>query len=468
MLKRHARMVESGLRLLDLLTLVLALWTTDVAASLLGRAPLAGRALEAQFPLLATVLLGWLAASATVRLYTTYRTLPITTEVLRLFQALAFVGFGAILVAPLWSDPGVELAVLRFYPAAAFLLLTAGRIAIRGAAGLARRRGFNTRRVAVVGQGGLAAEVVERFASHPEWGYDFAGYVLEDGAEPEEGSPVLGRLSGFGRLLQEQVLDEVVFAVPTERLAAVQEAARLCEEQGITVRIFVDILHGGLARLESAAADGLPMLAYSSVPTNELALAVKRAFDVAVSAAVLLLLSPVLLAIAVAIKRESPGPVLFRQRRVGLNGREFDLFKFRSMHVDAEAQLAGLLALNEASGPVFKMRHDPRVTRVGRFIRKTSFDEFPQFWNVLRGEMSVVGPRPPIPDEVRQYERWQRRRLSVRPGITCTWQISGRSDVSFDRWMRLDLEYIDNWSLLGDLQIFAKTIPAVLTARGAR
>jgi exopolysaccharide biosynthesis polyprenyl glycosylphosphotransferase len=372
------------------------------------------------------------------------------------------------MAAPLWNDAAVVLGVLQFYPATAFLLLVAGRVLIRAAAGLARSQGYNTRRVAVVGQCHLAAEVVERFASHPEWGYDFAGYVLEDDAVAEEGSLVLGRLHDFDRLLQVEVLDEVVFAVPTERLTLVQDAARLCQEQGITVRIFVDILHGGLARLEASAADGLPMLAYSTVPTNELALAAKRVFDVVVSASVLLLLAPVLLGIAVAIRRESPGPIFFRQRRVGLNGREFDLFKFRSMHLDAEAQLAGLKALNEASGPVFKMRNDPRVTRIGRFIRRTSFDEFPQFWNVLRGEMSVVGPRPPIPDEVRQYQRWQRRRLSVRPGITCTWQISGRSDISFERWMKLDLEYIDNWSLLGDLQIFAKTIPAVLSARGAR
>jgi exopolysaccharide biosynthesis polyprenyl glycosylphosphotransferase len=188
---------------------------------------------------------------------------------------------------------------------------------------------------------------------------------------------------------------------------------------------------------------------------------------VALSGAILLLLAPLLAAVAVAIWLESPGPVLFRQRRVGLNGREFWLYKFRSMHRDAEARLQDLIARNEASGPVFKMRNDPRVTRVGRFIRKTSLDEFPQFWNVLRGEMSIVGPRPPLPEEVRQYKRWQRRRLSVRPGITCEWQVSGRSNVDFDRWIALDLQYIDNWSLWNDLRICARTIPAVLLARGA-
>jgi lipopolysaccharide/colanic/teichoic acid biosynthesis glycosyltransferase len=171
--------------------------------------------------------------------------------------------------------------------------------------------------------------------------------------------------------------------------------------------------------------------------------------------------------VSIAIRLDSPGPVFFRQRRVGMNGREFTLLKFRSMYQDAQARLDALRARNEVSGPVFKMKDDPRVTRVGRFIRRTSIDELPQFWNVLRGEMSVVGPRPPIPSEVQQYERRHLRRLSVKPGITCTWQVSGRSSIGFDRWMELDLSYIDNWSLWHDVKILARTIPAVLTGRGA-
>ena len=209
------------------------------------------------------------------------------------------------------------------------------------------------------------------------------------------------------------------------------------------------------------------MLALTRAPSDELALAGKRLFDIAVSATVLLLLSPALAALALAIKFDSPGPVFFRQRRVGLQGRTFSILKFRSMYLDAEARLESLRAHNEMSGPVFKMRNNPRITRIGRFIRKTSLDEFPQFWNVLRGEMSIVGPRPPLPSEVRQYKRWQRRRLSVKPGITCIWQISGRNNIDFDRWMELDLEYIDQWSLWTDIQICIKTIPAVLGSRGA-
>ncbi len=468
MLKQRARLVDSGLRILDLLTLVAALWISSAATVGLTRVHPSPLIFDDNYALLTTVLLAWIAASSMSGLYTAYRTLPFTTEIIRMVSSMALVSLAVAMAAPIWDDHGVARVVLQVYPACAFLLLAAGRLFIRRSAALARRSGYNTRRFAVVGQGDLAGQVVASFATDPEWGYSFAGYVLEDGVEGEEGSPVLGRLADFGTILQEQVLDEVVFAVPSERLAVVQKAARLCEQQGITFRIFVDIMHGRAARLQSGEMGGLPMLAYSTVPTNEAALAAKRVIDVVVSASVLLLLAPVLVIIALAIKRESPGPVLFRQRRVGLNGREFDLFKFRSMHQDAEAQLARLQALNEASGPVFKMRNDPRVTRVGHFLRRSSLDEFPQFWNVLRGEMSIVGPRPPIPAEVRQYRPWQRRRLSVRPGLTCTWQVSGRSEISFERWMELDLEYIDTWSLAGDLQICARTIPAVLGARGAR
>jgi exopolysaccharide biosynthesis polyprenyl glycosylphosphotransferase len=410
-LKQQPRLVEAGLRALDLIALVLALWMANALAPASAR-PIWQLPSEGAFLFLATVLLLWTAASSIAR--------------------------------------------------------HLGRSAIHHAAGLVRRRGYHSRRFAVVGQGDLAEEVVERFTTHPEWGYTFAGYILEDGAVPPERGSVLCRLGELGDLLQEQVLDEVVFAVPGDRLGTVQAAARLCEQQGITVQICLDLLRGGIARLESSDIGGLPTLAYSTVPSNHLALAVKRLFDVLLSATVLLLMAPVLFAVSVAIWWESPGPVLFRQRRVGLNGRAFDLFKFRSMNQGAEAQLAGLQSLNEATGPVFKMRRDPRVTRIGRFIRRTSLDEFPQFWNVLRGEMSIVGPRPPLPAEVRQYQGWQRRRLSVRPGITCTWQVSGRSEIPFDRWMELDLEYIDTWSLWSDLRIFSRTIPAVLAARGSR
>lgn len=185
------------------------------------------------------------------------------------------------------------------------------------------------------------------------------------------------------------------------------------------------------------------------------------------SVCALVALSPLLLTAAAAVKLTSRGPVLFRQQRVGMHGRVFSMLKFRSMVVDAEARKAALVAQNERGGPVFKMKRDPRVTAVGRFIRKYSIDELPQLVNVLRGDMSIVGPRPPIPSEVARYDAWQRRRLSVRPGLTCVWQVSGRDRIGFTEWMLLDLRYIDHWSLAGDLSLIARTVPVVITGRGA-
>jgi exopolysaccharide biosynthesis polyprenyl glycosylphosphotransferase len=467
MLRQHSRLVEAGLRLLDATCLALAM-PAALALRHLIRGDEGLPSPGVLGTLVALVLLAWTVAAWSFRVYDTYRTRPLTTELGRITAALLWSSLLATAANFLLWRFEVSRLLLVFYFGCALVSLLASRLVVRRAARSARRHGYNARRYAVVGSGELAEEVARTMASHPEWGYELAGLVVERGAEVRATAPVLGSLDEMGALLERHVLDQVIFALPSCRLAVAEEAARACQEQGVPVMICLDLLHGGLGQMALSRLDGVPALTFTTVPTDALALAAKRAFDILVSATVLLLVAPVLACVAAAIRLESPGPVLFRQRRVGLNGREFWLLKFRSMNQGAEAQLAALRALNEASGPVFKMTHDPRVTRVGRFIRKASLDEFPQFWNVLRGEMSVVGPRPPIPSEVAQYQRWQRRRLSVKPGITCTWQISGRNDIDFDQWMALDLEYIDNWSLGRDLAILLKTIPAVLSARGVR
>lgn len=202
-------------------------------------------------------------------------------------------------------------------------------------------------------------------------------------------------------------------------------------------------------------------------PTHTVGLAVKRLLDVFLAASGLLVLSPLLLVTAILVKRQDGGPVIYRQERAGLYGRPFTLYKFRTMVEDADRRLDEVLPLNEMSGPAFKIRNDPRLTRLGGFLRRASIDELPQLYNVLRGEMSLVGPRPPLPSEVRRYERWQMRRLSVKPGLTCIWQVSGRNELDFETWVRLDLQYIDNWSLLLDLELLLATLPAVILRRGA-
>jgi exopolysaccharide biosynthesis polyprenyl glycosylphosphotransferase len=467
MLRQHPRYVQISLRVLDFLCLAVALVAARSALETSGAESLDFA--SSQFgPLLVLTLLSWSGAGAAFHVYGSYRTQPITTELGRMVRALLATAVLTMAGGYLAWRLDVPRLLLVLHFALALTLLVISRLLLRGVARSLRRRGYNFRRFAVVGSGALAQEVARTLTLHPEWGCSLTGVVLEHSDARSDTLPVLGHLGEIGAVLERHVLDQVIFALPSSQLSMAEEAARACQLQGVAVMICLDLLHGGIGQVSLTRMDGVPAITFSTVPSDAVALAVKRAFDVLVSATVLLLLAPLLIGVAVAIRLESPGPVLFRQRRVGLHGREFSLLKFRSMCQDAEAKLAELRASNEMSGPVFKMTNDPRVTRVGQFIRRTSLDEFPQFWNVLRGEMSVVGPRPPIPAEVRQYERWQRRRLSVKPGITCTWQVSGRNDINFERWMMLDLEYIDNWSLARDLQICIKTIPAVLLARGAR
>jgi exopolysaccharide biosynthesis polyprenyl glycosylphosphotransferase len=439
-----------------------------VVVSSLGKTVPGLYPISSYWPLLASSLLVWQLASWMTGLYRAYRTLSVGAEVFRLVRAFVI---SAVIIAAgqfVWKNRELSRLFFALYYSSAFALLVANRVTVRLLARAARRRGFNTRTFAVVGLGEMTEGLVDAISAHREWGYVFAGYVLEDGASRPAGVKVLGHLSEMGEILERRVLDEVIFGAPREKLEDIEQAVLLCEEQGVRVKVLLDFFPARISRMDVDELEGLPIVTFSSVPTDAGPLLWKRAFDVVASLVMLLLFAPLLVVIAVAIRLDSPGPIFFRQRRVGQNGRKFWLYKFRSMCVEAESRSRELRQHNEMDGPAFKMREDPRVTRVGRLLRRLSLDEFPQFWNVLRGEMSVVGPRPPLPSEVKLYKRWQRRRLSVRPGITCIWQVSGRNELDFAQWMALDLEYIDNWSLWGDLKIVLQTIPAVIWGRGAR
>jgi exopolysaccharide biosynthesis polyprenyl glycosylphosphotransferase len=466
MLREHSRVVASGLRTIDLAILAVGLVSAQLARGWFDH-DASPYPREKLLQLLILTMVAWSLAAWMFGVYGRFRTQGLTAELVRIVRAT---GTAAVLVAAadfFLHHFDTPRALLVAYLGLSLALMVVWRLSVRQLAWTARRHGYNARYFAVVGSGDLSEEVMRSMAARSEWGYLPAGLILDEGAEAPVGRPVLGRISELGDILERQVLDQVIFALPPHRLPAVEAAARTCQEQGVGITICLDLLGDGIGHMTLSELDGVPALTCSAVPSDVVALALKRIFDVAVSGFVLLVVAPVLAAVAVAIKLDSPGPVFFRQRRVGLNGREFTFFKFRSMRTDAEAMQAALRAKNEMSGPVFKMTNDPRVTGVGRFIRRYSLDEFPQFWNVLRGEMSIVGPRPPLPAEVRQYQRWQRRRLSVKPGITCVWQVSGRNDIDFEQWMRLDLDYIDNWSFWNDVRICLQTIPAVLTSKGA-
>ena len=409
------------------------------------------------------IVLAWGAGAWVYRLYDG-RTHSLHEQLRRVARTMTLVAFAVFAVIFFAQVQWLSHLLTGLYFVAALVLVAANRLLLRVMARVAGTSAGAIRYYAVVGSGELAFEIITRFRSHPEWGMTLAGLIVEDDAVKVDPSCiVLGRVGDLEKILEEHLLDDVVFAVARERLCTIEWALDVCEKQGVSTMMALDVVRFGNARMTVGDLDGLPMLAFARTPSDELALSAKRAFDVAMSFTVLILLSPVFLAVAIAIKLDSPGPVFMRQKRVGLQGRTFGLWKFRSMYLDAEERLAAFCSQNGVSRhAALRLSSDPRITRVGRFIRKTSLNEFPQFWNVLHGEMSVVGPRPLLPAEVRQFKRWQRRRLSVKPGMTLIRQITDRGNVDFDRWMQFDLQYIDQWSLWKDVMIVLQAVPAVL------
>ena len=303
---------------------------------------------------------------------------------------------------------------------------------------------------------------------HQEWGYRVVALIGPTSLQSEFGDyfPFLSQDTEVEQLLRDKTIDEVILIKENAGQDEVERMVEICSEVGVIFRMYSPFFNMLANKTHLQYFGTLPMLTISSTSINYLELKAKRVMDSVFSFLALLFLSPVFLIIALAIKLDSKGPVLFSQKRVGLRGRRFMVYKFRTMVTNAEELKSELVELNEVDGPVFKIANDPRITRVGRFLRKTSLDELPQFINVFVGDMSIVGPRPPLPDEVRQYERWQLRRLSMKPGITCIWQVSGRNSVPFDEWMRMDMQYIDNWSLKLDFIIFLKTIRTVIRGDG--
>lgn len=324
--------------------------------------------------------------------------------------------------------------------------------------------------VLIVGSGRRARLLGDQLQVHSEWGVHIVGYLDPTGksAGRRMNDEILGHVNDIGRILRDNVVEDVIVALPRSMLGDVQKIIDACQEEGVRLRFMADFYEFEAARLRLTEIGGIPLLSFEPVARDEGALLAKRIFDLVVTLASMPIVLPLLLLIAVAIRLDSKGPVIFMQDRIGLHKRAFKMYKFRSMWVDAEERLAEVEHLNEADGPNFKIKDDPRITRIGRFIRKSSIDELPQLFNVISGDMSLVGPRPMSKRDVSLFDKGvQRKRFSVRPGITCLWQISGRSDLSFEEWLKLDLQYIDNWSFWLDLKVLLKTIPAVLKGGGA-
>jgi exopolysaccharide biosynthesis polyprenyl glycosylphosphotransferase len=332
------------------------------------------------------------------------------------------------------------------------------------------RQGYNLVNLLIVGTGRRAQEFIKLVNAHANWGLNIVGLIDDDPkllGKKVFDYEVIGRIRDIPRIIRECIIDRVIFVIPRIWLNRIESAIESCEREGISTAVSVDLFKPKLAQLRQSDFGGIPLILFQTSIAKEWQLFFKRIFDIVISFFAIVILLPVFLFAAISVKLTSKGPVFFRQERCGLNGRKFKLYKFRSMIVGAEIRKRELERQNEMSGPVFKMKRDPRVTKFGRFMRTASIDELPQLFNVLKGDMSLVGPRPSLPTEVDMYESWQRRRLSMKPGITCIWQVSGRNKINFDRWMEMDLQYIDKFSLLLDCTILFRTIFVVLTGYGA-
>lgn len=471
MLKKHSRSLVTAVFLADIFTvafssLVVSYWR-------LGSAYLNVLDHPIHYQILFSVyVVSWLFLSRRFHLYSSRRTQNFREEMRDVVKTASLsLAAASIPVFFIRGFPVSRIFILSLW-ICQILLLISSRFFLRQALQYIRRHGYNYRNLLIIGRNSRSVEMARRIEQTPELGLRILGSVDSlDGDKERQGvnnQPLIGTLDELESILKNNVVDEVFVSLPIKSFyLEIQRIIHTCETAGVEAKIPTDLFTRKIARSTISDYDGIPVIDLYASPKMSLQLCAKRLMDIVLSGLLIVLLSPLLLLAAFLIKGTSKGPVFFVQRRVGYNGRQFNCLKFRTMVENAEDLKKDLLRLNELTGPVFKMRNDPRVTPLGRWLRKASLDELPQLINVFLGDMSLVGPRPPIPSEVDQYDLSARRRLSMRPGITCLWQVSGRNGIPFDKWMELDRQYIDEWSLGLDAKILLKTIPAVLKTSGA-
>lgn len=383
------------------------------------------------------------------------------------FQSVAVSFVCLTAVVYLYKQHEISREFIVLFAVYTFLFICLERLLVRLYTNGIAHKNFHSRKILVVGnlaRGKLVSELLSRQLS---WGHEVIGLLAVD--EDEANAPeCLGKIEELSEVLQKHPVDEVIFAVDGARAVDIGAYTRVCKKMGISSRILPALWQPGELSISAERCQGVPFLVIAADNINATGLMYKRLLDCVgglIGSFVFLILYPV---ISLAIKLDSPGPVLFRQQRVGRNGRIFHILKFRTMYQDAEARKQELMAKNEMQGAMFKLKDDPRITRTGLWLRKTSLDEFPQFLNVLKGEMSLVGTRPPTVAEVEQYDLWHRRRISAKPGITGLWQISGRNEITdFDQVVALDCQYLDQWRFSDDLKILLKTVVVVFQRKGA-
>jgi exopolysaccharide biosynthesis polyprenyl glycosylphosphotransferase len=473
MFSRHNRMIGVFYLCSDVLLALLSFWLAwEIRTYLITPRPLYS---VSNYPWVVPLSVGiWILVGLLAGVYRDIK----EEELRRAFTDPLKVALGAMitLFAATYAVKFEYLSrlLLVLYAATNLVAATLFRLVARRFAGPLRRSLAGLRGFLLVGDGPEVIEIARTIEAHETHGMRLVGFVRTGASLPAllEQSPLRGSYSIFDltqlpELLRRQVIDEVIFAITKDDLERLEEAFRACEVEGVKSRVLLTFFPHMISKVYLEHLGEKPLLTFATTPENEYLLLLKRVLDFVLALILLALLSPLMALLGLLIRLTSGSPVLFRQTRCGLSGRKFTLYKFRSMRPDADVGREELEALNEVDGPVFKISRDPRCTPIGRLMRKFSLDELPQLLNIVKGDMSFVGPRPPLPEEVEKYERWQRRRLRMLPGLTCLWALEGRSRLSFRRWMELDLDYIDHWSLALDCKILLKTVPIVLLGRGA-
>ena len=478
MIRLRHKMLIRATRLLDLAVLLGTalgvIYYRPGIGTLSARSPVPSPSRVLDTVAMLVLFIGWVVIYDYLIRYKGDRLVSLRLQLKNLVKASTLAAFWFLIISAAFSIRSVDTVGVALFWMVVTVLGVLTRIGLKSILMSARKSGYNYRYLLMVGANTRSAEFARKICQRPELGYKLVGFVAESAESKQtwqsenSGGPVIGMVDDIRGILERERVDEMLVCLSVEaKFSTVSTIIKNARDLGIVLRIVPEASEGVLLRkLDIEEFENEFVITFFREQLL-LQLLAKRVLDIGVSATVLVVSSPLLALTALLIKLTSPGPVFFAQDRVGMNQRRFRLYKFRSMVVDADERKKELAHLNELDGPAFKMGNDPRITRIGRIIRKTSIDELPQLYNVLKGEMSLVGPRPPLPDEVSKYQWLFRRRLSVKPGITCVWQVSGRSGTTFDEWMKMDKQYVENWSLWLDLKILLKTIPAVLFCRGA-
>jgi len=423
-----------------------------------------------QYPvILVMIILVWRILLGYQEAYVGQRFTSLKTDVYVVLKTV-LIGCMIVLSIAFFIKSDVPRTLILFFGVVNFIFLAFEKVVLYKLIVMLRESGQNIKNVLIVGTEEDARHFIESVRTHSDWGLRITGVVAMSGASADKENFMgekLYHFQDFLDVLHTNHIEELIIALPANEFKNIEKILVTCDEEGVPVRIISPFFRDLISTAKTDLVHGIPVISFHPVERNDFEMALKRILDVSVSGILLFLLAPLFLLITIFIKAGSSGPIFYRWNVLGHHKRPLTSYKFRTMYEDADKRKAELMAQNEMKGAAFKMTDDPRITPVGKVLRKFSFDELPQLWSVLKGDLSLVGPRPPLQSEIEAFEGWHRRKLSVKPGITCLWQINGRNKINdFDEWMKLDLQYIDEWSLWLDIKILLKTIPAVLRGTG--